>query len=97
MIRDFALAALAGAALGTASPAQATDVPAYTCDNLRGDPATTVLYGSCEATPGAVTSGEFAGEVTGQTRQYAIRIRCTGGGRAALPGEVLMQDCTRVG
>ncbi len=97
MIRDFALADLAGAALGTASPAQATDVPAYTCDNLRGDEATTVLYGACEATPGAVTSGAFTGEVVGQTRQYPIRIRCAGGGRATFPHEVLIRDCTRIG
>jgi hypothetical protein len=97
MIRDFALAALAGAALGTASPAQATGTPVYTCDNLRGDPATTVLFGTCEATPGAITNGAFSGEVIGQTRQFTLRIRCADGGSATLPGEVLMRNCTQIG
>ncbi|MBF8194219.1 hypothetical protein ITP53_52860 [Nonomuraea sp. K274] len=89
----------AQAATAALSPlaAQAAPVPVYTCDTVRGDPGVTVLFGGCQATPGAVTNGDFTGQAIGQTRQTTLRIKCTGGGRASLPAEVLLKDCTQIG
>ncbi|GAA3617033.1 hypothetical protein GCM10022419_123010 [Nonomuraea rosea] len=96
LVTSAAALALTAAAF-TPSAAQAADPPVYTCETLHGDPATTVLTGGCAASPGAVTNGDFTGEVIGQTRQFPIRIRCTGGGRADVPDQVLMMDCVQIG
>nr|SBO93208.1 hypothetical protein BN4615_P2722 [Nonomuraea gerenzanensis] len=70
--------------------------PTYTCDSVRGDPGRTVLFGNCTASLGAVTNGDFSGEAVGVARQTPLRIKCTGGGTADAPGEVALQDCTRI-
>ncbi|GAA2210259.1 hypothetical protein GCM10009850_057180 [Nonomuraea monospora] len=71
--------------------------PTYTCDSVRGDPGRTVLFGGCAASLGAVTNGDFTGEAFGVARDVALRIKCTGGGTADVPGEVALQDCVRAG
>lgn len=83
--------------LGGLSPAHAASVPTYTCDTVRGDPGVAVLFGNCHATPGAVTNGPFSGTAIGVAQKVPLKIRCTGGGTAALPGEVTLQDCTDIG
>ncbi|MCK2219524.1 hypothetical protein MF672_037890 [Actinomadura sp. ATCC 31491] len=85
------------AALVPAAAAQAAGIPVYTCHTLGGDPATTRLVGDCEATPGAVLHGDFAGEAIGQIRISPLRIHCTGGGQADVPDHVVLRDCTQIG
>ncbi|MBB6554647.1 hypothetical protein [Nonomuraea rubra] len=106
MIRLVSAAALTLALAGADPlPARATGsgvlppilVPTYTCDSVRGDPGRTVLFGDCAASLGAVTNGGFTGAAVGVARLVPLRIRCTGGGTAAVPGEVTLQDCTRLG
>ncbi|GAA4990775.1 hypothetical protein HD597_008078 [Nonomuraea thailandensis] len=72
-------------------------LPTYTCDSVRGDPGRTVLFGDCSASLGAVTNGGFTGEAVGVARRVPLRIRCTGGGAADVPGEVTLQDCVQTG
>ncbi|MFB4267180.1 hypothetical protein [Nonomuraea sp. GTA35] len=104
MIRLVPAAALA-LALSAPLPAHAAGtgalppilLPTYTCDSVRGDPGRTVLFGNCAASLGAVTNGDFTGEAVGVARQVPLRITCTGGGTADVPGEVALQDCTQIG
>ncbi|MEO3872431.1 hypothetical protein ABGB18_26760 [Nonomuraea sp. B12E4] len=97
MIRLVTTAAALTLALSGLSPAHAALVPVYSCDTVRGDPATTVLFGNCRASLGAVTNGPFGGTAIGEARQVPLRIRCVSGGEAAVPNEVLLRDCTQIG
>lgn len=74
-------------------PAQAAAVPTYTCDRLGGDPGTARLLDNCAASPGAVTNSDFAGESVLESRTSNTRIRCSAGGKANVPHEVIAFEC----
>jgi hypothetical protein len=89
-------AALAGAGPLPDAPAYATVLPAYTCDDLGGDPTTTRVHGNCTASSGAVTHGPYRGESILASRTFPVRVRCTGGGVANVPADVSGNNCSRI-
>lgn len=89
-------AALAGAGPAPDVSAYATVIPTYTCDDLGGDPTTTRVYGNCAASLGAVTHGPYAGTSILASRKFPVRVRCTGGGVANVPVDVIGNNCSRI-
>ncbi|MFF0250379.1 hypothetical protein ACWEU6_10105 [Streptosporangium sandarakinum] len=92
----LATAAIAGA-LAVATPAQADDIPTYTCDKALHGGAIVLGEDNCTASNGATERGAFLGEfmvITREEPQWTFR--CHIGGVVQLPEAVRGDNCEPV-
>lgn len=98
MITKIILGTTAVAAFGltglAAAPAQAAEVPTYTCENVELSPVTSTGAGNCQPSNGAPAEGPFEGESRLVSTDGGTKVRCQEGGVAQTPEQVEAYTCS---